>query len=166
MQLLDERELRGVIGHELSHVYNRDILISCVAGALAGDHAPGANWPCSLLVRRRDDDDGPNPAPLLLIAILGPLAAGLIQLADQPLPRVPGRRHGATLTRDPLALAVALRKLEYGTQRAPLPPEPQLTSAGAPDDRQPVPARRRLRLFSTHPPMEDRIRRLEQLARR
>jgi heat shock protein HtpX len=163
-RLLDRRELRGVIGHELSHVYNRDILISSVAAALAGIVTMFAQLAIFLPLGGSDDDDGPNPASLLLMLILGPLAASIIQMAISRNREFQADASGATLTRDPLALASALEKIHYGTQRAPLPADGQLTSAAHLMIANPFRGGGIAALFSTHPPMAERIARLRQQA--
>jgi heat shock protein HtpX len=162
LQILDERELRGVLGHELMHVYNRDILTASVAAALATSVTFLAYF--AMFFGGGDDEDRPNPLAAIALMILGPLAAGVIQMAISRTREFDADEDGANLTGDPLALASALRKLELGTRQLPLPPNRELVNASHMMIANPFRGEGLARMFATHPPMADRIARLEQMA--
>lgn len=161
LDLLDERELRAVLGHELTHVYNRDILTSSIAAALAGVITSLANF---LMIFGSGRGRNANPLGVLATFLLAPFAAVLIQLGISRNREYAADIGGAKLTDDPLALASALRKLEAGTSRAPLPATNGLRNVSHLMIANPFRGGGLQSLFATHPPMAERIARLEAMA--
>jgi heat shock protein HtpX len=164
LRMLDERELRAVLGHELSHVYNRDILISSVAAALATVITYLSYLAVFVPIGRSDDDDGPGVLGALLMMVLGPVAAGVIQMAISRTREFQADASGARLTGDPQSLADALIKIEAGVQALPLPPDSQIAATSPLMIANPFRGAGLVRLFSTHPPTAERVARLERMA--
>jgi heat shock protein HtpX len=159
LRILDWNELRGVLAHELSHVGNRDILIGSVAAAIATGITLIANFlQFSAFFGGRDDDDA-NPIALLALAILAPIAAGLLQMALSRSREFEADRSGARLIGDGEPLARALQKLEVGAQQIPMDIDPAHASAFIVN---PLTGRKMsfANLWRTHPPTEDRVARL------
>jgi heat shock protein HtpX len=166
LEILSEEELEGVMAHELSHVRNRDILISSIAATIAGAITLIANvvqWGAMFGGGSRDENDRGNIFVMLAMAILAPIAAMIIQMAISRSREYAADYAGAKLCRKPLALASALGRLENTVRQIPM-------QGGSPTTAHlfivnPFRGGVMLNLFSTHPPMEERIRRLEQLSR-
>lgn len=166
LEILDERELRGVLGHELMHVYNRDILIGSVAAAFAGMITSVAQMLYFFGGGRSSRDNPLGAIGLLAMLFLAPIAATLIRLAISRTREYDADEDGARLTGDPLALASALRKLEAGTAARPLQVTPELENVSHMMIANPFRMEGLANLFATHPPMNERIGRLEALAGR
>ena len=164
MRIMDEEELEGVLAHELSHVLNRDVLTSTIAATLAGAVMMLANmarWAAIFGGSRRDDDEGGmNPIALLATIIVAPLAAMLIQMAISRSREYEADASGARLTHKPLGLASALGKLQQASQMVPMEASPATAHLFIIN---PLSGRRLMNLFSTHPPIEERIARLRAM---
>lgn len=165
LRLMNERELTGVLAHELSHVRNRDILISSIAATLAGVIMMIANmarWAAIFGGMQRDDREGGGGAlGLIVMAIIAPLAAAIIQMAISRTREFAADETGARTSGDPLGLASALGKLGVAAERIPLDASPQTSHLFIVN---PLSGRSLMRLFSTHPPLEERIERLQAMA--
>jgi heat shock protein HtpX len=165
MRLLNDEELAGVMAHELGHVKNRDILISTLAATFAGAitfMAHMAQWGAMFGGGRGDDDEGGGMFGMLFMAILAPIAAMLVQMAISRSREFGADAAGAYISGNPLSLARALKKLELGSQQIPMNANAAtahmfivnpLTGGGL------------MSLFSTHPPIPERVHRLEEISR-
>jgi heat shock protein HtpX len=164
LELLSPRELRGVLAHELAHVKDRDILVSTVAATLAGAImvlASIARW--SAIFGGGDDEEGGlGMVGLIVMSIVAPLAALMVQMAVSRSREYLADREGAELAQDPEALASALDKLARANQRRPLAQARPETSHLFIVN--PLSGRRMAGLFSTHPPVEERVGRLRRMA--
>lgn len=165
LSILNDEELEGVMAHELSHVGNRDILISTIVATIAGAIsylAHMAQWAAIFGGGRDRDEEGGGPIVMIVMAIVAPIAAMLIQMAISRSREFQADESGARMCRKPLALAGALKKLHMAATSIPMDASPAtahmfivnpLTGGGL------------MSLFSTHPPMEERVARLEALSR-
>jgi heat shock protein HtpX len=163
LRIMNEQELEGVLAHELSHVLNRDILISTIAATIAGAIGMLANmaqWNLFLGGSRDDEGRGTNPIALIATMIFAPLAAMLIQMAVSRSREYEADASGARLTRRPLGLASALAKLHQANQISPMNASPATSHLFIVN---PLSGRRFSTLFATHPPVEERIARLQAM---
>lgn len=163
MRLLTKDELRGVIGHELGHVKHRDILIGTIAATFAGAIsmlAHMAQWAMIFGGRRSDDDDGGSPIATLVMIIVAPIAAMLIQMAISRSREYLADEAGAEYSGNPLLLAGALKKLQARAETIPMDANPSTAHMFIVN---PLSAGGLMSLFSTHPPMEERVARLEAM---
>ena len=164
MRLLSADELQGVIGHELAHVKHRDILISTIAATIAGAISylsQMAQWAMIFGGFRGDDDEGGNPIAALIMMIVGPIAAMIIQMAISRSREYSADAGGARIVGNPRYLSNALRKLQQAAQKIPMDANPSTAHMFIVN---PLSGRGVLKLFSTHPPLEERISRLESMS--
>jgi len=161
LRLLDDNELKGVLAHELAHVKHRDILIGSIAATLAGAImmvASMARWAALFGgLGGRDDDDGGGVIGLIAMSILAPMAAMLIQMAISRSREYAADAAGASFSGSPRGLASALKKIAASSRRVPMKAEPATAHMFIMN---PLSGKSLMNLFSTHPPVEERIRRL------
>jgi len=164
VNLLTREELSGVLGHELAHIKHRDILIGTIAATVAGAISMLANmaqW-SMYFGGRRDDREGGHPAVAIIMMILAPIAAMLIQMAISRSREYLADEGGAKIAGNPISLAKALGKLHKGVQMMPMDANPATAHMFIVS---PLSGGGFLTLFSTHPPIEERIKRLESMVR-
>jgi heat shock protein HtpX len=165
MRILGDDELAGVMAHELTHVKNRDILISSIAATFAGAItylAHMAQWAAIFGGGRRDDDEGGGVFGMLFMAILAPIAAMLVQMAISRSREFGADAGGAHISGNPLSLANALQKLEMANQRIPMETN---TATAHMFIVNPLTGGGLMTLFSTHPPIPERVARLQDMSR-
>jgi heat shock protein HtpX len=163
MRILDDDELEGVLAHELAHVTNRDVLISTVAATLAGAItylAHMAQWAAFFGGGRHDDEDAPSPIAMMLMAMVAPIAAMLVQLAVSRAREFQADATGARLAGRTWGLSKALEKLEMTKHAVPMDANPATAHLFIVN---PLSGQALMKLFSTHPPIEERIRILEEM---
>ena len=162
MRILSSEELEGVLAHELAHIKHRDILVSTVAAAIAGAIsylAQMAQW-AMIFGGRSDDDEGGSPIATIVMMIVGPIAAMLVQMAISRSREYGADAGGARIAGNPLYLSSALKKLDMASKRIPMDANPATSHMFIVN---PLTGGGLLKLFSTHPPMEERIARLEAM---
>ena len=168
MRLMPKNEIRGVIAHELAHVKHRDILVSSIAATIAGAITMLANMAQWAMIfggyggRSSRDDNGGNPIAALVMIIVAPIAAMLVQMAISRSREFDADEGGAKISGDPLALANALRRLETAKNEIPMRATPATAHMFIVN---PLSGKSFVKMFSTHPPIEERIARLEEMAR-
>jgi heat shock protein HtpX len=162
MRLLTPTELKGVLAHEIGHVRNRDILISSIAATMAGAIMILADIARfgAIFGLGGDDEEGPGILGILVMSIIAPIAAMLIQLAVSRSREYLADETGAHLSHNPESLARALEKLSMGVERAPMNASPATAHMFIVN---PLAGRRLMNLFSTHPPIEERVARLRAM---
>lgn len=164
MRILSREELQGVIGHELAHIKHRDILISTIAATIAAAItylAHMAQW-AMIFGGRGEDDEGGNPFALIAMMIIGPIAALIVQMAISRSREYAADQGGANIAGNPRYLAGALRKLHFASQKIHMNANPATSHMFIVN---PLSGGGLLKLFSTHPPIEERISRLESMGR-
>lgn len=164
MQLLSERELRGVMAHELAHVKHRDTLISTISATIAGAISSIAQFGMLFSGGHNDREGGVHPAVAILIMILAPIAAMLIQMAISRSREFEADRGGAEISRDPQALASALQKIHNYAHNVPMAAAEQHPETAQMMIINPLSAEGIKGLFSTHPQTEERVARLMAMA--
>ncbi|MEK6672686.1 MAG: zinc metalloprotease HtpX, partial [Nitrospirota bacterium] len=166
MRVLSREELEGVIAHELAHIKHRDILVGTVAATIAGAIsylAQMAQWAMIFGGRKDDEGEGGNPIASIVMMIVGPIAAMLVQMAISRSREYGADKGGAEISGNPVYLANALKKLDMASHRIRMDANPATSHMFIVN---PLTGGGLLRLFSTHPPIEERIARLEALAYR
>jgi heat shock protein HtpX len=161
LRALQPAELKGVLAHEIGHIVNRDILIQTVAGVLASVIMYVSRF--ALFFGGGSDEDRPNPIVVLLMVIFAPFAAMLVQMAISRSREYLADDTGARLSQNPLGLASALEKIQYYSERAPMHAGTEATAHMFIIN--PFSGGRLANLFSTHPPIEERIQRLRDMVR-
>jgi heat shock protein HtpX len=163
MRILDREELEGVLAHELSHVLNRDVLIGTIAATLAGAItylAHMAQWAAFMGGGRHDDEDSPSPIAMIVMAVIAPLAAMLVQMAVSRSREFHADATGARLIGQPWPLAKALEKLDMASRAIPMNANPATAHMFIVN---PLRGETLMRLFSTHPSTEERVARLRAM---
>ena len=164
LKILSERELRGVMAHELAHIKHRDVLISTVAATMAGAISALANF--AMFFSGRDSEGRPtNPMAGIMVAILAPIAASLIQMTISRAREYEADRGGAEIAQDPEALAIALQKIHQFAQAIPFQAVQNHPETAQMMILNPLSGTGLAQLFSTHPPTEERVSRLMSMVK-